>query len=96
MPFNKPMEPPEEGRLEQSMAENKNRDDVPVGNQNYNLSDGGKLLTQVASRSNSGNQVASQPVESSGPSQTVGISNNSGGPKLSSVRLNIAKLNAWR
>ena len=85
------MEPPEEGRLEQSMAENENRDDVAIGNENYNLSDGGMLLTQVASRSNSGSQVTSQPVENSGPSQTVGISSNSGAPKLSSVRTNIAK-----
>ena len=78
---------PEEGRLsEQSIDgytqnESQNTHNVPTGNEGYGLSDGGKLLTQVASRSNSGSKVASQPVENSATSATIGISSG-GVPKL--------------
>ena len=81
----------EDGRLEQNIdgyAKNESQSGyhVPTGKEGFGLSDGGKLLTQVASRSNSGSKVTSQPVENSAPSQTVGIS-SSGAPKLSSVRI---------
>ena len=59
--------------------------------QSYGCSDGGKLVAQVVSRNNSGNEVPSSiPVAvsdiGSGPSQTVGI-NGSGVSKVSNVRL---------
>ena len=73
----------EEGRLSEqhidgyALNESQNSHEVPTGKESYGLSDGGKLLTQVASRSNSGSKVASQPVEDSAPSTTVGISSGS-------------------
>ena len=73
--------------------ESQNSDEVPTGKEGYSLSDRGNLLTQVASRSNSGSKVASQPVEDSAPSTTVAISTTgSGAPKLSSVRISCSRL----
>ena len=79
----------EQGRLEQNMDHG-----VPTGKEGYGLSDRGNLLTQVASRSNSGSKVASQPVEDSAPSTTVAIGNTgSGAPKLGSVRISVFLVN---